>query len=105
MHVGRPTSVSIDRAVDRQKAKNSIFRDLKVVFLLLINSPFDLEIMALKYVDKTTDMVGKTSPKNLLKSCLKQPKGAPIYRLIKTSRWGPNQQFRLLSVDRQRSDF
>ena len=35
--------------------------------------------------------------------------GAPIYRLRKTSRWGPNQQLTLLTVDRpvdrQRSIF
>ena len=42
VHVGRrpgqPTSGSVDRAIERQKAKNSIFTDLKVVFLHLIKS-------------------------------------------------------------------
>ena len=43
--------------------------------------------------------------KTHLKSYLKQPRIAPIYRPPKTSRWGPPQQEILLSVDCQRSDF
>ena len=67
---------------------------------LLINSPFDLEILALKHVDKITDIGRKTSLKTLLKNCWKQSKGIPIYRPPKTNRWGLNQQSGLLAVDR-----
>ena len=42
--------------------------------------------------------------KTHFKSCLKQPKTAPIYRPKKYSRWGPTHQKTLLSVDRQGSD-
>ena len=38
--------------------------------------------------------------KTHLKSCRKQYKGTPIYRLPKTSRWGSNQQSGLLKVYR-----
>ena len=66
----------------------------------MINSPFDLKILALKHMDKTTDMSRKINPKTLLKSCEKQSKGTPIYRLPKYGRWRPTQQEILLSVDR-----
>ena len=67
---------------------------------LLINSPFDLEILAFKQVEKTFETMGKTSLKTLLKSCRKQSKGSPFYRLLKCDHWRPTQQTGLLSVDR-----
>ena len=42
--------------------------------------------------------------KTPFKSCRKQSKGTPIYRLPKYGRWRPSQQICLLTVDRQRSN-
>jgi len=42
----------------------------------------------------------KISLKSHLKSCLKWPKIASLYRPPKSSRWGPTQQEILLSVNR-----
>ena len=57
---------------------------------------FDLEILALKLVDITTEMSRKTSPKTSSKSYLKQPPKAPIYRARKLAVGSQND----LSVDR-----
>ena len=82
-----------DRVVE-EKLKKSL---LKKTFE---NSPFDMEVFALNKWRKPLQEMGKTSLKTHLKSCVKQPKTAPIHRPPKTSRWGPTQQEILLLVDR-----
>ena len=44
--------------------------------------------------------MGKISFETLQKSYVKQSMGAPFYRLQKSARWKPTQQFWLLTVDR-----
>jgi len=59
-----------------------------------------MEVLVLKQVEKTSTRDGKNWLENPLKILIKQAKGAPFYRLPKTSRWRPTQQEILLSVDR-----
>ena len=53
--------------------------------------------------EKPLVRVGKTGPKTLLKSYLKQPPNAPFYRARKTSRWGSDRPVGRPASDRQRS--
>ena len=50
--------------------------------------------------DKHLEVYEITCLKTHLKSCRKQPKRSPFYRLQKCGRWRPTQQSRLLAVDR-----
>ena len=67
-----------DRFVE-EKLKKSLLKKIKKT--LLINSSFDMEVLAQKHVEKNSKRDGKTGSKTSPKPCVKLAKTAPFYRV------------------------
>ena len=72
-----------------KKLKKTLLKKIKKT--LLINSPFDMEVLAQKHVEKNLREMEKTGSKTSPKSYRKLAKTTPLYRVTKTCHWGKTQ--------------